>query len=443
MHILAVSGMHVALLYWVLNLVLSFFDKIRYGMYFRLAILLLAIWMYALITGLSASVLRATVMFSFVIAGQAASRQISIFNSLAASAFFLLIWNPYNLIDAGFQLSYLAVLSIVVLYPLIFKLWFFENWLLNEVWSITACTIAAQIGTFPLSVYYFHQFPNLFLISNLVIIPFSTLIIYSSILLICCSFSELFVAFFGGIFNWMVLYLNKFVLYIDKLPFALWKGLYINKFEMFLVFGIIVATITFLVRKQPGVLKVALAFVLILTGSVAFIEFHHLVKKEAVFYNYQDNTVLQFRSGEKCVWLVSKMNDRTKSLIDRNAWAEGIRNVQVFLLDSIRKSTLKTGRFLGSDLWIHGQYLQFHSKMIAIPEAGDVSISKRNVPVDFVILRNESVFKNQISDGLQAKSIVLDGTVSAMKEEKIARLYANTKVEIYAMSKKGAFKIGL
>lgn len=444
MHILAVSGMHVALLYWVLNLVLSFFDKIRYGKYIKFALLLISIWMYAVITGMSASVLRATVMFSFVIAGQASSRHISIFNSLAASAFFLLLWNPYNLVDAGFQLSYIAVLSIVILYPLIYKLVTFNNWLSNEIWSITACTIAAQIGTFPISIYYFHQFPNLFLISNLIIIPFSTFIIYFSILLIICSFSEIVLIFLGVIFNWSVLALNKVVLYIDQLPYALWKGLYINQFEMALIFGIIIAGTIYLVRKQVVYLNVTLVFVIFLLGSKVVVNLQCFTKEEVVFYNYQDNTVLQFRNGANCIWLVEKLDKRVEMMIEKNKYAERIRNVQILKLDSIRKSTSKSGIYFGKNIWIRGQYIQFNTVLIAIPnEYRDFESVNEKLPVDYLVLRNESVVKRNISGKISAKSVILDGTISKSKADKIAEIFAPNNVEVYSMIKKGALRIKL
>ena len=444
MHILAVSGMHVALLYWVLNLFLSFSEKIKHGKYIKFALLLLSIWMYAIITGMSASVLRATVMFSFVIAGQASNRPISIFNSLAASAFFLLLWNPYNLVDAGFQLSYIAVLSIVILYPLIYKLLTFNNWLPNQIWSITACTIAAQIGTFPISIYYFHQFPNLFLISNLIIIPFSTFIIYFSILLIICSFSEIILTFLGGIFNWSVLTLNKVVLYIDQLPYALWKGLYINQFEMALIFGIIIAGTIYLVRKQVVYLNVTLVFVIFLLVSKLFVNLQCFTKEEVVFYNYQDNTVLQFRNRASCIWLVEKLDKRVEIMIEKNKYAERIRNVQVLKLDSIRKLTSKAGIYFGKNIWIKGQYIQFNSILIAIPyEYRDLQFVNENLPVDYLVLRNESVVKRNISGKISAKSVILDGTISKSKADKIVKILAPNNVEVYCMIKKGALRIKL
>ncbi len=124
-----------------------------------------------MITGLSPSVLRAATMFSFVIMGTVLNRKSSIYNTLAASAFFLLIINPNLLFEVGFQLSYIAVLGIVYLQPLIYKRIYTRWWLLDKVWAITAVSIAAQIATLPLTLFYFNQFPVYFMLSNLLVIP--------------------------------------------------------------------------------------------------------------------------------------------------------------------------------------------------------------------------------------------------------------------------------
>ncbi|MBA4323416.1 MAG: competence protein, partial [Odoribacter sp.] len=183
-HILSVSGMHVGVIFLVLNYLLFFFEKFRHGKIIKTIILLLLIWLYAMITGLSPAVLRAAAMFSFIAAGRSFNRQVNIFNSLAASAFLLLMINPFFLADVGFQLSYLAVVGIIIIQPFLSSLWYPGNWFLKQAWGITVVSVAAQIATFPLSIMYFHQFPNYFLVSNLIVIPFSNFIIYSGMLVL-------------------------------------------------------------------------------------------------------------------------------------------------------------------------------------------------------------------------------------------------------------------
>ena len=183
MHILSVSGMHVGLIYAVLNMLLFFFNRYPWGKFPKAFFMLSFIWMYAIVTGLSPSVLRAASMFSIIVAGNAFSRQTDIYNSMAASAMMLLMVDPHFITDTGFQLSYVAVLGIVMLQPAISKWWSPKNWLLRQIWSITAVSIAAQIATFPMGMYYFRQFPNYFLLTNIVALPLSSAVIYLALAL--------------------------------------------------------------------------------------------------------------------------------------------------------------------------------------------------------------------------------------------------------------------
>ncbi|RZK18400.1 MAG: ComEC family competence protein [Hymenobacter sp.] len=208
-HIMAVSGLQVGLLFAALQWLLARVPLGGSALRRRLLTAGLGlglIWSYAFLTGLSASVLRAAVMFSLVIVGQAVERQSSIFNTLSAAAFLLLLYNPYLLCDVGFQLSFLAVVSIVYLQPRIGRwldlrnrvldrqrswhgraaqrFWRGSAWLVDAAWQLTALSIAAQLATFPLGLYYFHQFPFNFLLSNLIAVPISSIAVYVGIVLL-------------------------------------------------------------------------------------------------------------------------------------------------------------------------------------------------------------------------------------------------------------------
>ncbi|NJO68117.1 MAG: ComEC family competence protein [Bacteroidetes bacterium] len=181
MHILAVSGMHVALLFWLLQQLTRPLMLWRHGPVLRAILVLFVIWVYALITGLTPSVIRASVMFTFWMIGDTGKRNTNIYNTLASSAFLLLLLNPDTLFDVGFQLSYLAVLGIVVFYKDIYNWLYVNNIVLKYFWSAISVSLAAQLLTLPVSLYNFHQFPNYFLLSNIIALPLSTVILYGSI----------------------------------------------------------------------------------------------------------------------------------------------------------------------------------------------------------------------------------------------------------------------
>lgn len=176
MHILAVSGLHVGIIYAILLLPLRGFRASAKIRSFYLVLVILIVWIYALMTGFSPSVVRASVMFSLFTAGQMRKRKPSIWNILAFSAMIMLVLDPDVLFEVGFQLSYLAVAGIVGLQPLIVRWWLPPNRILEYFWQLAAVSIAAQLATFPLSVFYFHQFPTYFLFANLIVVPLAFLI---------------------------------------------------------------------------------------------------------------------------------------------------------------------------------------------------------------------------------------------------------------------------
>ena len=158
MHILAVSGMHVGIIFLILKQIFALFGILKSNYKLKYIIILLCIWFYALLTGLSPSVTRAAVMATFILCGKVFGKRTNIYNSIAASAFVLLLFNTNYLFDVGFQLSYTALIGIVFFYKRIYTLIFVRNMPLNYMWQLTTIGISAQIGTFPLGIYYFNQF---------------------------------------------------------------------------------------------------------------------------------------------------------------------------------------------------------------------------------------------------------------------------------------------
>ena len=167
-HIIAISGLHLGLIYLVLSWLFKRAPFVRRSLPAQAVLILSCLWLFALLTGASASVLRSAVMFTCIVAGKTIQRQSSVYNALAVSAFILLCYNPYFLWDVGFQLSYLAIIGILWLQQPIYRLIYVKNLLIDKIWQMASVTLAAQLTAFPICIYYFHQFPNLFLIANLV-----------------------------------------------------------------------------------------------------------------------------------------------------------------------------------------------------------------------------------------------------------------------------------
>lgn len=188
MHILAISGLHIGILLLLFNYLLKPLEYFKNGVYFKTVLVLILLWAFALVVGLSSSVVRATSMFSFVAIAMVFKSQTAVLHSLISSLFFLVLYNPMFLFDVGFQLSYLAVFGIVFTQPILNGFWTPKWWLLRKIWQLTTVSLAAQIAVLPLSLYYFHQFPALFILSNLLIVPCLGVILFLGLLIIVLSF---------------------------------------------------------------------------------------------------------------------------------------------------------------------------------------------------------------------------------------------------------------
>ncbi|MGZ4059285.1 MAG: ComEC/Rec2 family competence protein, partial [Bacteroidia bacterium] len=315
LHVLSVSGLHVAIVYIVFSWCLFFLDKIRYGPIIKAVLLILFLWFYAALTGLSPSVLRAATMFSFIIIAKTFNRNTNIYNTLAASAFFLLLINPYLIMDVGFQLSYLAVVGIVYIHPKI-KNWFQpKNWLFKQIWGITAVSIAAQIATFPLGLHYFHQFPNYFLLSNLVVIPISTVIIYVGISVFSFSKIPLFAKYLSICFTWSIWLLNSSVKWIEKLPYSLIQGIHISVFETWLMYILIILFFCYFTLRKYNYLIYALAGTILILCIQVSEQFHEFNQKEIVVYNIPKTSAVDFITGKNNILLTDSVFAKNESAI--------------------------------------------------------------------------------------------------------------------------------
>ena len=177
MHVLAVSGLHVGIIMLMITFLTKFLEKFKYGPIIQSIIVIAGIWIFAGISGFSVSVCRASLMFSFISIGRIAAKNSSVFNSIAASALILLIINPNALFDVGFQLSYSAVIGILVFQPIIYSKLYVSTALFDWLWKLTTVSISATLGTLPFTLFYFGFFPLYFMLTNLIVIPLAGILI--------------------------------------------------------------------------------------------------------------------------------------------------------------------------------------------------------------------------------------------------------------------------
>ena len=267
-HILCVSGMHVGIVYMAVAWLLSFLDRHKYGRLLKVLLLLLIIWFYACLTGLSSSVIRSATMFTFILIGKSFSRNSNIYNTLSLSAICIfMLFDPLMFFEPGLQLSFLAVAGIAYLYPMIQKWFEPDNYLLEKSWSLMAVSLAAQIATAPLSIYYFHRFPTYFLISNLFMLPLSTVGIFSGILLLLIQPYETLFLLAGKLVQHIFRLLNGIANWIEKLPASVIDGLKPNLLEIAIASIMILTIISFLQQKNPARMIQFLSLAVLLLSS--------------------------------------------------------------------------------------------------------------------------------------------------------------------------------
>lgn len=268
-HILAVSGLHVGIIYIILIWLLSLVLKKEKWKWLKLGLIILMLWVYAGITGMSPSVMRAATMFSFVAVGREMGKRGSIFNMLGISAILLLVINPFLLFEVGFQLSYAAVIGIAVFFPPIHKLWYIRRVWLDKIWSLLVVSFSAQLATFPLAVYYFDQFPNYFLLSNLLVIPLATIGLYGGLILISFSWVPYVGEWLSNLVEWLFWLLISVVDVLTLLPMAKTEHLHMSEAVLVLTYVFIYFSYKFLQSPTRWRVWWPLSIALVLIGFYA------------------------------------------------------------------------------------------------------------------------------------------------------------------------------
>lgn len=320
MHILAVSGLHVGLVFLLFNVLFAPVKRIRFGRTIHTVLIILMIVSYAAITGFSPSVTRASLMFILISLGLVLNRMGNTFNTIFASAFLMLLYNPNYLYDVGFQLSYTAVIGIVYLYPKLFALHEPKSWLGLKLWSLLCLALAAQLATFPLGLYYFHQFPTYFFITNLIVIPAAfVLLLGGFVLFFSALFSEWipqFESVLGKLYHWIVFGLNELVELLFQLPFSTIGGIEISSIQLLLIYICILFIVAMLVWQYRWLVYATLHCFLMLVLSFSYSTYRvHSTSGVLVYQNR--NFSFEVFEGEKSIFYSSDTSAIRKDRAER------------------------------------------------------------------------------------------------------------------------------
>jgi competence protein ComEC len=324
MHIMAVSGLHVVILsLFILNVL--FFLKRRYN-FFRILITILLLWAFAFVTGLSPSVLRATLMFTFIQAGNLMNRKVNGINSVLASAFFLIILQPSVITDAGFLLSYAAVIYIIGFYNDLYLKIHFHGWLQDKLWQSVAVTLIAQAGTLPLTIMLFNRFPVYFILTNVIIVPLSNLLIIVGCL-VPLTYHIVPVSEFLATLLDKLTGLTEFLTETAAtLPYSTIDKIGMTPFECILLTLVISLFIVFLLKKDFVNIVYPLAAMFIFMTITTVSKILIMRSQELIVYNNPSNPAIGIRTGN-CLHLYAYGDSMPKEVL-RHAATLGLKMVK-------------------------------------------------------------------------------------------------------------------
>ena len=441
MHILCVSGLHVGIIYLVINFLLGFMRNNRTNNILKAILLLLTVWAYAIITGLSPSVQRAALMISVFIIGNLLVRNRDTYNTLAISALILLLINPFLLFNVGFQLSYTAVIGIITFHQPIYKLLYIKNSVIDKIWSISVLSLTAQLATFPIATYYFHFFPPWFWLTNLFTFPLSFLIIATGMLFVFTLWIPIMPTLLGWLLSGMINLLNYIVGMVKYLPLSGIDNIYTSFPMIFMIYLVILLVFIMTIRKKLGVLIPVIIVTGVILGSATYHQFNTLSQKKVVIYCINNHSVWDFIDGRQHVLIADSCLRNEKSKLDyhlknsRTQW--GIDNSSHLLPSNdttINDILYANGNFLlFNDLWIfiNNGVKQYHP-------------TKSKVPLDLVIISgNKSTDIEKLLQIFDFKNVIIDSSVPYWNIKQITEDSNNHGLSCYNVREEGAKVIDL
>ena len=429
-HILSVSGLHVGIVYGFLSFILGLFLKEkRRAKIVKSLLIIICLWAYATLTGLSPSVMRAAFMCSTMAAAAGFNRKPQILNTIFLSAFVLLLVNPNNLYNIGFQLSYAAVISIVIFATSVNNLLKTNNKAIIFAVDIFIVSIAAQIGTAPFTVYYFHSFPTWFLLTNLIAIPLSTVIIYVALITLALSWVPIISTVLANLLQWLLIALNGSIHFIFDLPMS---SLHIswNFVQMWLLVLTIAFAYIFYNSKKylPAFLTLCCVLSVILINLK--IKYQVLNSQEVIVYSSQKNTHLSFIQG----------NDNTVFTTDSV-------DIQILANSFWDNNKLHQPHFIGENGYFSDGFIEFMGKKFFIL-TNDFFRHKTTISTPFaidylVIGAMQKPKMEQLLTCFTPKEVVICNGVSAFYVSEIEKICSYNNIPTYSVGKNGAWILDL
>jgi competence protein ComEC len=443
-HVLSVSGLHVGILFAVLTFLLSFLAKRRRGKILMAVLQLIILWFYALVTGFSPPVLRSAGMFTMVILANASGRQQLLGNTLGASAFFILCFDPYAVFSAGFQLSYLAVAGIGAWQSSLYQSLTFQNKWVNRLWELTAVALVAQLITFPLGVYYFHQFPTYFLLANPIVIIMSEILLP----LAMATLALCWIPYVNDVLGWLLQktawLLNYAVTQTGQLPGAAWEGLWLSQTAMLLTYGLILAGAALLLTRNRTYAWVTCVAAVLLAGQVLWTDYEQAHQRRLAVHFLPHRTAVSLTAGHQSTLLTDLDSTDTRSFdfyLKNTFGLWGVSNLFKVNAksDALPNIPAKRGpayyRTRDYALWVwQGKSLLLVNKLTG------KSRWKLPAVVDYLIIRRNALHDwEQLNGRVVARHIIFDDSNKTPLTDKLLAEAGPRGITCYSVRQMGAY----
>ncbi len=439
MHVLAVSGLHIGIVYGVVAFLLSFLQRTRRGRVLHALACVATLWLFALVTGGSVSVMRAATMFTCVIVAQASQRRANIFNTLALSAFLLLLINPYYLLSVGFQLSYLAVLGIVYLQPRIYGLLECRFWLTDKLWALTAVSIAAQLATLPISLYYFHQFPTYFWLANIVVIPAAFVILSLGLLTIAVgTLVPVLLPIVGKVLETVISGVNALIYGLEHLPLSYVDGLYVDIPQVLMLYGSLFTTALFFHYRRFSYLLAGCSCLMAFAGLRINYHWSQQQQQTITFYQVNKQSHVDFTSGHSNYhW--GGWNEKAAYQIEPNHVQAGLTTIFLDTAVSVRQPLPLTRRGNVTLAVWQGKRLAFVDGPLPTREG-----TTRTVAVDYLVVSNNAVRRLKSLDAhFSYEQLIINSSNSRWQAQQLAKEALTQSVPCHSVPTQGALKLSL
>ncbi|WP_166922821.1 ComEC/Rec2 family competence protein [Flavobacterium poyangense] len=421
-HILSVSGLHVGYIMLFILFILKPIPNTRKGSALKLITILVSLSLFGIISGLSPPVLRSVVMFSFLAIGNHLRRGSNIYHTLLISILLILLFEPYFLFDAGFQLSYIALFSILWIQPLLKEIWKPSSKLMTYLWEALTVSFAAQIGTFPICLYYFHQFPSLFFVTNILILPVLSFTMVTGIvvLLLSAFFScPLYLIF---TFEKSIYLLNTIIHYVASFEFFVIRNISFNFYYLLAYYLLIITTVIWF--KKPTYSKLIATMVSIIVVQLTYIGTKKEIESrpELIVHHIKKKTIITQKTGQNITLFTNDMLSGKDSAKN---------NISPYLVGSF--GSLKSTHKIKNILF-------FNTKKILLIDSGGV-YTKNTSPDILLLTQSPKINLDRVLSELKPKIVVSDASNSYSIQKRWKISCSKRKIPFHSTGEKGYYKL--